>query len=134
MTARNSPTTRPSEVASPSAPKAPLPGAQRHGWHLVLYPAFRDRLVTLAGEVAAAKARGTPGWEGSPKAKLLKRVVDLIAGEIPKNPAAPEYEQGNTLGADARGWRRAKFLGRFRLFFRFDSRSKVIVYAWVNDE
>ncbi|EJT85840.1 hypothetical protein PPS11_04395 [Pseudomonas putida S11] len=23
---------------------------------------------------------------------------------------------------------------RFRLFFRYDSRSKVIVYAWVNDE
>ena len=25
-------------------------------------------------------------------------------------------------------------MGRFRLFFRFDSASKVIIYAWVNDE
>jgi toxin YhaV len=25
-------------------------------------------------------------------------------------------------------------LGRFRLFFRYDSRSRLIVYAWVNDE
>ena len=100
----------------------------------MLYPAFRDRLIALAGEVAAARTRGTPEWESSPKAKLLKRVIDLITDEVPRKPAAPEYEQGNTLGADARGWRRAKFLGRFRLFFRFDSRSKVIVYAWVNDE
>ena len=30
---------------------------------------------------------------------------------------------------------RAKFGGqRFRLFFRYDSKAKVIVYAWVNDD
>jgi toxin YhaV len=121
-------------VANPSTPKAPLLGAQRFGWHLVPYPAFRNRLVALAGEVTGARGRNKPGWEGSPTAKLLKRVVQLITNEIPRNPAAPEYEQGNTLGADARGWRRAKFLGRFRLFFRFDTRSRIIIYAWVNDE
>lgn len=78
--------------------------------------------------------RAEPGWETGPKPKLLKRILDLILKEIPANPGAPTFEQGNTLGADARGWRRAKFLGRFRLFFRFDSGSKIIVYAWVNDE
>ncbi|OCQ51541.1 Toxin YhaV [Photorhabdus australis subsp. thailandensis] len=31
-------------------------------------------------------------------------------------------------------WRRAKIGRRFRLFFRYDSKAKVIVYAWVNDE
>ena len=25
-------------------------------------------------------------------------------------------------------------MGRFRLFFRFDSASRTIIYAWVNDE
>ncbi|WP_372624500.1 type II toxin-antitoxin system YhaV family toxin [Falsiroseomonas sp.] len=102
--------------------------------HPAILPIFSGELFGIAGEVAAAKARGTPGWEGSAKAKLLERVVELIVGEIPKNPAGPEYEQGNTLGADTKGWRRAKSLGRFRLFFRFDSRPQVIVYAWVNDE
>ena len=77
--------------------------------------------------------RAAAGWETGPKPKLLKRIVDLILNEIPADPGAPVYEQGNTLGADARGWRRAKFLGRFRLFFRFDSASQIIVYAWVND-
>ena len=33
------------------------------------------------------------------------------------------------------GWFRAKFgNGRFRLFFRYSSTSKVIIFAWVNDE
>lgn len=45
-----------------------------------------------------------------------------------------EYRQGNTLGPEYRHWFRAKFLGRFRLFFRYDSRARLIVYAWVNDE
>lgn len=53
---------------------------------------------------------------------------------IPADPARPEYRQGNTLGEAYRNWFRVKFLGRFRLFFRYDSRSRLIVYAWVNDE
>jgi toxin YhaV len=38
------------------------------------------------------------------------------------------------MGRQHNHWRRAKFLGRFRLFFRFDTASKIIIYAWVNDE
>jgi len=49
-------------------------------------------------------------------------------------PSAAEFEQGATLGRDAQGWRRAKSLARFRMFFRFHSASKVIAIAWVNDE
>ena len=54
--------------------------------------------------------------------------------EIPRDPNAAEFQLGNTLGPAHRHWRRAKFLGRFRLFFRFSSMHKAIVYAWVNDE
>ena len=42
--------------------------------------------------------------------------------------------EGNTLGATYRHWRRAKAGKRFRLFFRYDSKAKIIVFAWVNDE
>jgi toxin YhaV len=38
------------------------------------------------------------------------------------------------LGDDHKHWFRAKFFQQYRLFFRFDSASKIIVYAWVNDE
>lgn len=45
------------------------------------------------------------------------------------------FRQGGTLGDDHKHWFRAKFgNGRYRLFFRFDSRAKIVIYAWVNDE
>lgn len=58
----------------------------------------------------------------------------LILDVVPGDPARDEYRQGNTLGLAHRHWRRAKIGRRFRLFFRYDSKAKVIVYAWVNDE
>lgn len=112
----------------------PLRGIQRNGWWILFHPGFRDPLLALQDEVADLERQAETGWETGPKPKLLRRILDLVLREIPANPDAPTYEQGNTLGADARGWRRAKFLGRLRLFFRFHSDSKIIVYAWVNDE
>ena len=53
---------------------------------------------------------------------------------IPQDPSRDEYRQGNTLGPRYRHWRRARIGRRFRLFFRYDARAKVIVYAWVNDQ
>ena len=53
---------------------------------------------------------------------------------IPQDPSRVEYRQGNTLGVRYRHWRRARIGRRFRLFFRYDGRAKVIVYAWLNDE
>ena len=46
---------------------------------------------------------------------------------IPQDPARAEYRQGNTLGARYRHWRRARIGRRFRLFFRYDARAKVIL-------
>lgn len=53
---------------------------------------------------------------------------------VPDDPTRDDYRQGNTLEPAHRHWRRAKIGRRFRLFFRYDSKAKVIVYAWVNDE
>jgi toxin YhaV len=67
-------------------------------------------------------------------AKLLATINRHILETIPRNPGAAEFRQGNTLGSDNRHWFRAKFHERYRLFYRFSSREKVIIYAWVNDE
>ena len=53
---------------------------------------------------------------------------------IPQDPARPEYRQGATLGDDHKHWLRAKFFEQYRLFFRYHAVSKLIVFAWVNDE
>ena len=50
------------------------------------------------------------------------------------DPTRPEYRQGNTLGEDHKHWIRAKFFRQYRLFFRYHAPSRVIVFAWVNDE
>ncbi len=111
-----------------------LPFAERNGWRLFRHAEFRRSLEALARDVERLARQQPENWQSQPKAKLLRRIVDLIELEIPRDPNAPEYAQGNTLGPSHRHWRRAKFLGRFRLFFRFDSASRIIVYAWVNDE
>ncbi len=69
-----------------------------------------------------------------PKVKFRRRVDSIIFEEVPQDPGKQAYRQGNTLGSDARHWCRAKFNGRFRLFFWYNSESKSIVYAWLNDE
>jgi len=84
--------------------------------------------------VDALRTKNPQSYVAHPKSKLLKRVLDLILIEIPRGPNAAEYQIGNTIGTAYRHWRRARFLGRFRLFFRFSSSHRVIVYAWVNDE
>jgi toxin YhaV len=59
--------------------------------------------------------------------------LELITKEIPVDPAAPRFVLGKTLGAEESHWRRVKF-GRYRLFFRFHTGKRVIVYIWLNDE
>lgn len=110
------------------------PLTEHNGWRLFRHPAFRATVDALSAEVERLTQEQSRDWQTHPKAKLLRRIIDLIEVEIPRNPNAPEYAQGNTLGPTHRHWRRAKFMGRFRLFSRFDSTSRVIIYGWVNDE
>jgi len=110
------------------------PFAVRNGWSLYAYPAFGDAFESLHEAVEDLKKKRPDGYESHPKAKLLKRIQHLILDEIPRDPNAVEYQLGNTLGPAHRHWRRAKFLGRFRLFYRFSTVHKAVIYAWVNDE
>ena len=106
----------------------------RPAWRLFVHPAFSTVFDALVAEVARLRKRDPDGYAQHPKAKLLKRIVDLVETEFPRDPGAADYSLGNTLGPAHRHWRRAKFLGRFRLFFRYSSKAAVIIYAWVNDE
>lgn len=105
-----------------------------NGWRLYLYPLFDLQLRQLEQRVAALAAADPAHYRDHPAAKLLATIRRMILEVIPRDPAAAEFRQGNTLGADNRHWFRAKFHQRYRLFYRFASREKVIVYAWINDE
>jgi toxin YhaV len=103
-------------------------------WRRYVHPAFSQTFDALVAEVKRLQTVDPSGYSLHPKAKLLRRIVDLVETEIPRDPGAAEYNLGNTLGPAHRHWRRAKFLSRFRLFFRYDSKAAVIIYAWVNDQ
>jgi toxin YhaV len=95
---------------------------------------FLGQLERLVAAVERAKRSDPQGWQGKADARLLTALRGLVLDRIPRDPLAPEFRQGKALGPAHRHWFRAKFGGnRFRLFFRADSRAKVIVYAWVND-
>jgi toxin YhaV len=105
-----------------------------NGWTLYALPKFTRQLERLAEQVDALVAKDPNGYMGHPSTKLLITIRQIIREKIPREPNAAEFRQGNTLGVKNRQWFRAKFHQRFRLFFRFSSKEKVIIYAWMNDE
>lgn len=106
-----------------------------NGWQLFAHPLFLDQLETLTGAVERVRAKDPRGWRKNANAKLLAALRQLAFETIPQDPSRSEYRQGGTLGDDRKHWFRAKFgAGRFRLFFRYSTRAKIIVFAWVNDD
>jgi toxin YhaV len=93
-----------------------------------------DRWRALRSDVERLKQRDPAGYVHAPATKMLAMLAVLMLREIPADPNANEYRQGHALGRKLGHWRRAKFFGRFRLFFRFHSRRRAIVYVWLNDE
>ncbi len=103
-------------------------------WSLLFHTCLVEQLEKL--RTASDKAFSADPVSASENAnvKLYAALSKLIFETVPDDPARDEYRQGNTMGPEFRHWRRAKIGRRFRLFFRYDSQTKVIVYAWVNDE
>ncbi len=106
---------------------------QRHGWTLLFHSCLAGQLQKLKIAVDRATISDPVGFESNANVKLFQALSHLIFEIVPSNPAREEYRQGNTLGHNYRHWRRAKIGQRFRLFFRYDTGSKIIIYAWVND-
>ncbi len=105
-----------------------------NGWTIFLHPLILDELDILITKVEALKEKDPQNYKKKNASKRLAAISKLIFSVIPQDPTIPEYRQGDTLGDDHKHWFRAKFFQQYRLFFRFDSASKIIVFAWVNDE
>jgi toxin YhaV len=107
---------------------------QRHGWTLLFHDAVLEQLRRLHAATQRAERKDPKGFARNANVRLFRALSQLMLEAVPSDPGREEYRQGNTLGSAYRHWRRAKIGRRFRLFFRYDSKAKVIVYAWVNDE
>ncbi len=107
---------------------------EANGWRLFQYPLFEGQLKKLTEAVEKLSIAQPDSYWWHPKTKLLATIHRTITESIPRDPDAAEFRQGDTLGSDNRQWFRAKFHQRYRLFFRFSTKDRVIVYVWVNDE
>ena len=105
-----------------------------NGWALFAHPLFLDQLELLTQQVEAFRQKDAIGFVKKNATKRLAAIAKLAFEVIPQDPARAEYRLGNTLGEDHKHWFRAKFFQQYRLFFRYHAQSKVIVFAWVNDE
>ena len=105
-----------------------------NGWTLYAHPLFLGQLERLTEAVAKKAKKDPKGYTASADAKLLAALRKLVFEVVPVDPARSEFRQGGTLGPDRKHWFRAKFGGgRFRLFFRYSTGAKIIIFAWVND-
>jgi len=104
-----------------------------HGWTVLFHECLIEQVQPLRFAAERTEQRKPVELGSSSTVKLYRHLTDIMFGVVPLNPASPRYLQGNTLGRAYRHWRRVKIGRRFRLFFRYDLASKIIVYAWVND-
>lgn len=105
-----------------------------NGWTLFTHPLFAQQYQRLQDKVEELKAKDPQGYIKKNDAKRLAAIYKLAFEIIPQDPTLPDYRQGTTLAGHNKHWFRAKFFQQYRLFFRYHLESKIIVYAWVNDE
>ena len=98
-------------------------------WTLLFHQCVIAQLDRLTAAADRARASNPKTAHENANVKLHAALAKLILETVPSDPARDEFRQGNTMGPEFRHWRRAKIGRRFRLFFRYDSRSKVIVYS-----
>lgn len=104
---------------------------QRHGWNLLFHECLSEQLQKLHAAAQRAQQHDPQGFESNANVRLFAALSKTIFDVVPSDPNREEYRQGNTMGATFRHWRRAKIGRRFRLFFRFDSKTRIIIFAWV---
>ncbi|MBI3980196.1 MAG: type II toxin-antitoxin system YhaV family toxin [Chloroflexi bacterium] len=105
-----------------------------NGWRVYFHRVFADRYRTLIARVTELCEELPPEEHRQHRTvKLLAQVTRLIRETIPANPDAPEFRLKQDLGK----FRRAKGYGlppRYRLFFVFSSRLRVIIFLYLNDD
>ena len=108
-----------------------------NGWRLFYFRAFATTLSELEASVTKLAKLNPTSYKAHPKTRLLASIYQAITQSVPADPDHPSFRLGKSLGSAFTNWRRVKngLPDRYRLFFRFASKSvKIIVYVWINGE
>ncbi|MFD3245770.1 type II toxin-antitoxin system YhaV family toxin [Rahnella aquatilis] len=105
-----------------------------NGWTLLAHPLILQQIQALTDQVVLLRRKDPAGYKSKNATKRLAAINKLMFDVIPQDPARVEFRQGDTLGGEFSHWFRAKFFQQYRLFFRYNLKSRIIIYAWVNDD
>ncbi|EKC9820178.1 type II toxin-antitoxin system ribonuclease toxin YhaV [Escherichia coli] len=107
-----------------------------NGWALYAHPCFQETYDALVAEVETLKGKDPENYQRKAATKLLAVVHKVIEEHITVNPSSSAFRHGKSLGSGKnKDWSRVKFgAGRYRLFFRYSEKEKVIILGWMNDE
>ncbi len=105
-----------------------------NGWSIFTHSLFLDQFKELLTQVEQLRQKYPKDYKKRNATKRLAVIAKLVFEVIPQDPTGSDYRQGNTLCDDYKHWFRAKFFQQYRLFFRYHQESKIIVFAWVNDD
>lgn len=96
-----------------------------NGWRILLHPLVLKRIEDWRARASKGDVRSR---------KLLAGLNQLMLEVVPSDPGHLRFYLGHSLGPAYLHWRRAKMYQRYRLFFRFSSAHRSIVFIWINDE
>ena len=103
-------------------------------WSIFAHDLFLLQVEELLTQVENLRLKYPQDYHKKNATKRLAAIAKLAFDVIPQDPTLPVYRQGVTLGNNYKHWFRAKFFQQYRLFFRYHQESRIIVYAWVNDQ
>ena len=69
-----------------------------NGWSIYAHPLFLGQLEALIEEVEARKRRDPSGYRSKNCTKRLAAILKLVTENVPADPAAARFRQGDTLG------------------------------------
>lgn len=107
---------------------------QQHGRTLLFHDNLIEQMMTLRAAALRPQENDPDRFGSNANVKFFRALVRLMQDAPPSDPARDECRLGNAMGSAYCHRRRAKLGRRCRLFFRCDSKAKVILRAWVNDE
>lgn len=103
-------------------------------WEIYFHKLFQEQYHELIKTVEALQKKNPKAYKLHSKTKLLARLHNVIYNDVLEDPLNRKFQLSNTLKKH-KEWRRVKsgLPSRYRLFFRFYSKQKRIVFVWMNE-
>jgi toxin YhaV len=107
-----------------------------NGWEIFFLKIFYLQYSQLVKDVNKISQKHPNTYKSHPKTKLLASIQNSIKNDVPADPLHKKFMLSKSLENKYKEWRRVKqgLPPRYRMFFRFYSATKEIIFAWINSE